>query len=272
MASTGTTVAPVAPNEGTVLLQRVPGLCEAPAIATLLRRSWGSCETAPLDLDRACAHLEVETMERSLGAASGGAQGFLVPRRDGGFRAEIDPEPRCGWKLVSPDARAALRRHRRRFLLCHELAHTVFYERGSAPPHRVVPGDQRQEAFCDELARALLVPRVAAAELPLSPESVVTLQHRYDVSMEIALRSLVAAHGEAVGWLLLWRERSIRIQWTSAEQQLTAEALTAIRSLAERAVRMGKASAHPKTASGPTDAVFLEQRDQVLVTGRRSSV
>ena len=259
---------PHAAPEASVRLERVPPLREAPELARRLRKSWGVGGAAPLDLDAVCRHLGVEIAERPLGAASGGAQGFLVPRHRGGFRAEVDPEPRCGWSLVSPSARAVLRRHRWRFLVCHELAHTVFYEDGPGAPQRMVPGSERQEAFCDELARALLVPRGAAASLPLCPESVLGLQHRYDVSMEIAFRSLVAAHGGAVGWLLLKRDRGIRIQWTSADQGLTAEALAALRSLAGRAVQAGRAVA-PLTDS-PSEAVFVEGRDQVIVTRRLS--
>jgi hypothetical protein len=251
----------------------VPSLDEVPNIARELRQAWGVGCAARLDPNRICDQLGIEVSRSPLGASKGGAQGFLIPKAEGGFRIEVDPEPRNGWHSVSPEIRGALERHRMRFLLCHELAHSVFYEEGPTGPRRIVHGSTQQEAFCDELSRALLVPRDEATALPFSPQSVSMLQRRFDVSMEIALRSAVAAHcAGGVAWLLLQRDEETRIQWTSAERSLTAATLKALRGLAQRAARAGTATTRIAGADRLAHALFLKHRDQVIVTWSRSSL
>lgn len=248
-------------------LDRVPSLERAPFLATALRESWGVGTSAPLDPEEICRNLEIDLVERSLGASAGGAQGFLIPHHGGRFRIEVDPEPPCGWSRVAASAATPLRRHRMRFLTCHELAHTVFYDRsGNGAPTRLVGDSPEQETFCDELARALLVPRGAASELPSDTESVIALQRRYDVSMELALRSVVAAHHGAVAWLLLQRDDGIRIQWTSAARAHTASALGTLKQLARRAARAISVEVKGEDAGGRFEARFLAPRRQVIVT------
>jgi hypothetical protein len=245
----------------------VPNLDEIPSIATGLRTAWGVGTTARLDLESICDRLEIEVAKLSLGASKGGAQGFLIPKAEGGFKIAIDPEPRQGWRGIRSEIRDKLERHRMRFLVCHELAHSVFYEKGPVGPRRLVHGSEQQEAFCDELARALLVPRDAAAALPFHPQSVLTLQHQFDVSMEIALRSSVAAHcAGGVGWLLLQREGEMRVQWTSAERRLTGMVLKALRKLAMRAAHAGTATDYVAGTNRLAHALFLKPREQVIVT------
>lgn len=249
-----------------VQLDHVPEPNEAPNIARALRKAWGARPAGRLDLKRICDRLGVEVSVVSLEVPDGGAQGFLIPRANG-FLIEVDPEPRGGWQSVSPSLRSSLERHRKRFLIAHELAHTLFYEDRPARPRRLVFDSVRQEAFCDELARALLVPQEIAATLPFTPEGVVELQRRFDVSMEVALRSSVASHpGTGIAWLLLQRHDEMRVQWTSADRSLTARALRALRKLATRASRNGSAETGLVAPNRPARALYLPHREQVIVT------
>jgi hypothetical protein len=204
-----------------------------------------------------------------MGVPDGGAQGFLVPQEEGGFRIEVDPEPAGGWKSVAPGLRRSLERHRKRFLVAHELAHTLFFEAGPQGPRRLVLDGARQEEFCDEFARALLVPEEIAAQLPFAPESVVELQRRFDVSIELALRGLAAAH-DGIGWLLVQREDKTLIQWDSAGPNRTARSLGALRKLARRAAQTAGEVTMPLGRDGYGRALHLTGREQAIVTWRRS--
>lgn len=268
MASIRATYGPPDFTPEPLCLDFVPALSEVPDVAGRARRAWGVGPLDRLDLDRVCESLDIEVSVLSLGVPDGGAQGFLVPRAGGRrFRIEVDPEPAGGWGSVAPDLRKALARHRKRFLVGHELAHTLFFAEGPAGPKRVVFDSPRQERFCDETARALLVPRAAAAAIPFAPEGVVALQRRFDVSVEVALRSAVAAHGDGgVAWLLLQRDEQTLVQWTSAERSLTTRALRALRRLAGRAFREEQAEADLVAPNQPARALYLPRREQVIVT------
>ncbi|HEX8688977.1 MAG TPA: ImmA/IrrE family metallo-endopeptidase [Solirubrobacterales bacterium] len=261
-----THVSPPGRPSASIPLDCVPALNEVPEVAREARRSWGVGPTSRLNVERICKRLEIEVAIVSLGVPDGGAQGFLLPRTDGRFLIEVDPEPRNGWPDVAPPLRASLRRHRQRFLIAHELAHTLFYE-GPSGGRRLVMDSPCQELFCDELARALLIPPEVAAELPLTPEGVVEIQRRFDVSMELALRGAVAAHGDSgAAWLLLHRDEKTLIQWTSAHRSLTSRALHALRKLAARAAREGCAVAGVIAPHRRARALYLPRREQVIVT------
>jgi hypothetical protein len=251
-------------------LQRVPELSEIPGIARQARKAWGLRPKTKLDLRRVCDRLDIEVSVVPMEVPDGGAQGFLIPKPVG-FLIEVDPEPREGWQSVAPSLRRQLARHRERFLVAHELAHTLFYEESSTGPRRVVFNSTHQETFCDELARALLVPADASAELPFQPESVVEIQHRFDVSMEVALRSLVEAHREAgVAWLLVQGEAEMQIQWSSVEHRPTPRIVRALRSLASKAAREGCSRATLPAPGSRARAQYLPRRKQVIVTSRPS--
>lgn len=249
-----------------IWLDHVPKPDEVPDLAARLRRNWGLGPDIRLDVEQACANLGIDFEERSLRGCWGGAQGLLLPNRHG-FTIEVDPEPRGGWASVVPPLRSSLRRHRSRFLACHELAHTLFYRPGSAGPERLVFDSSRQEAFCDELARSLLIPPAVAREQFFGPATIVKLQRRFDVSMELAVRSAVAAHaGRRVAWLLLRRGEKTLVQWTSADQGHTARALKSLRGLVERAACSASGSAQSAGAAFKADALFLHSRGQAIVT------
>ncbi len=248
-----------------MLLHYVPEPDEVPAVARKARHAWGLGPASRLDIARVCRLLDIEVSFVSLDVPDGGAQGFLVPRANGRFRIEVDPEPPGGWQSVPPALRRPLARHRKRFLIAHELAHMFFYEDGPAGPQRVVFDSARQEAFCDEFARALLVPGEVAADLPFSPRSAVEIQRRFDVSMEVAVRASVAVHTDkGVAWLLLQRAGKTLVQWTSADRSLTAQALQALRTLAARACQDDSVEALAPIERA--QALHLPKREQVIVT------
>lgn len=246
-------------------LDRVPQPEEVARIAERARRSWGVSSSSRLDIPRVCERLGIEVSVMAMDVPDGGAQGFLIPTTEGRFRIEVDPEPVGGWQSVTPKLRRTLARHRQRFLVAHELAHTLFYTVGSAAPERLVLDSEQQEAFCDDLARALLVPPPVADQTPFTPEGVIALQRRFDVSMEVALRSAVTTHnGNA--WLLLLRSDGLRVQWTSEQRQITARALPGLRQLANAAARDGSAQTSLAGLPLTARAQYLPEREQVIVT------
>jgi Zn-dependent peptidase ImmA (M78 family) len=98
-----------------------------------------------------------------------------------------------------------LRRHRVRFRVAHELAHTLFYWRRGDRPQRHLLDSASQERFCDAFSRALLVPPAVVARMPVNARTIMDLQEIFDVSLEVAARSLATAHpGAFVG---LWFAR-----------------------------------------------------------------
>ncbi len=269
MASTHLPTRPRNTEHQEIRLGQVPEPSEVPDIARRARKAWELRPRAKLDLRRICGNLGIEVSVVSLEVPEGGAQGFLIPR-PGGFLVEIDPEPRGGWQSVPPSLRSQLERHRKRFLIAHELTHTLFYEDHPTGPRRLVPDSPRQESFCDELARTLLVPLDAAAELPFDPQSAVEIQRRFDVSMEVALRGLVAAHRDAgAAWLLLQESDETLVQWTSADRRLTAQAMRGLRGLANRATKDGHSDAALLAPGAHAWARYLPGRAQVIVTCRR---
>lgn len=172
-----------------------------------------------LDLKIVCDAARVSVKEQTLSAARQGQEALLTPLADDRFAVAVDSTPCGGWRTWQ-DARAreAARRHRFRFRVGHELGHTFFYWRDGGRPRRHLLDSVRQERFCDTFSRALLVPPPAAARLPVSNESVLYLQQSYDVSLELAARSLAAAHPAAtVG---LWftptdDDTRLHLQWST---------------------------------------------------------
>lgn len=198
------------------------------SVAAQLRALGGApTPSAPLDVDRLARRLGCTVEDADLAVADGGVEAALLPHpTDDRFLIRVDPTPRRGWAGTPSSLRRSVSRHRRRFRVAHELAHTHFYERSAdGPPHRPNPPSQREEDFCDDLARALLVPPETAEELPATTDSVFRLAAQFDVSLEVAARALSAAHASAEVTLWFWRpERdprsSLLRQWSSVEHSL----------------------------------------------------
>jgi hypothetical protein len=256
-------------------LSQVPPTEAVGPIAHALRSAWGIDDYGVLDLDRALAQSEIEVRCSDLGGAEGGPQGLLIPLSNGGFRIEVDPAPPEGWRGIRGALRDEITRHRMRFVIAHELAHTLFYWRGRGAPERIAKDSESQELFCDALASALLVPRAAAAAAPLRPESVVALHNTYDVSMEVAARALIAAYGDGVGWLMVVPANSGEawVQWGAERSTEAIGPWKVLMRIMERVRRSGAAVAEGRLRwhSGRTTVargLLLPERRQLVVTAR----
>jgi len=240
-----------------IALRSTPPVEHAPAFAELIRRAamGPAAATERLDDDALCRRGGLVLEEATLHAAQGRLEALLFPCAGDRFRVVVDPEPRGGWDRVAPERRAELRRHRLRFRLAHEVGHTLFYDRSAPRPRPLVGTSPTQEAFCDEFARALLIPPVYAATLAPTAISVVDLHARFDVSVELACRALSQAHRGQLDVTLAVTGVSSRptVQWTSRVDGV-GEWAAALRALRRRAVQ----------AAGVT-AIELPHRNQVVV-------
>ena len=174
---------------------------------------------------------------------------LLIPRPDGGFSIVVDPIPKDEDRL-SVD----INRHRNRFRIAHEIGHSFFYDRSFSPPCRLVPVSVKEEIFCDEFASALLIPRSIVAEKAVDPASIFELHKQYDVSVEVAARSLsrVSPNTTIIG--LLWKSHpksgeGMRIVWSAGPRYLPSNAR--LRSaVVDQAATVGKAVATERLSVG----------------------
>ena len=203
-------------------LLAVPGRAGAERVAAEVRRSFLRDPLAPLpDLKSLSRAGRFKVIERTLGGAEGHGEAMLLPAPGNRFHIWVDAEPRGGWDGVPAGVRDDLRRHRFRFRVAHEMAHSFFYSRGRGEPRRLVPDSDAQERFADTFARSLLLPPGAASLAPPTAAGALALQQTYDVSLEVALRSLLLQHPTCVGALLYWHTRSditgatAKVQWSS---------------------------------------------------------
>lgn len=254
-------------------LNVVPPRGAVEAIASALRKSWGFEESEPLELAVLLELADAEVAIEDLGGGDGGPQGLLVPRREGGFRIEVDPSPPEGWRGAPRALQEEVTRHRLRFTVMHEIAHSLFYRREARPPERLVKGSEEQERFCDELASALLVPRSAAMSMPLRPESALALHRAYDVSLEVATRALVGGHDQAVGWLVVLPEDQSEpwVQWGAERTQEAVGPWGLLSRFAEGAEEKPSPRGRLRWRNGQTTiarAIYLAERRQLVVTAR----
>ncbi len=160
--------------------------------ARALRDAGDSPPTEPIDVDALAAALGccVEEVDR---LPEGGIEASLLPHVEcDRFTIRVDPTPRAGWGPTPPEAVRAIRRHRRRFRIAHELAHLFSYaRRAGTGPVRLHPTTPWEETLCDETARALLVPPAALAPLRPSATTPFLIATRFDVSLELAARALL---------------------------------------------------------------------------------
>lgn len=255
-------------------LTEVPPATAVGQIAAALRYNWGVEEDAKLDLSGILKTLGIEMVLSDLGGAEGGPQGLLTPLPEGGYRIEVDPSPPLGWGPASAGLREEVSRHRVRFVAAHELAHTLFYWQGRGGPERLLGDSLEQEHFCDALAAALLVPPTAAAQMALHPRSVVELHHRFDVSIEVAARALIDAHGDGVAWLMIVPDDASEpwVQWGAERSSETVGPWGLLSRLAAK-VRQSETVAEGRLRwrSGRQTLArgqFLVDRRQLVVTAR----
>jgi hypothetical protein len=149
----------------------------------------------------------VEVREAPLGPQ--GREAFIAPAEDA-LRVTINSD------LLSRMPSPTIRRQRSRFRIAHELGHTFFYLRRARRAVRRSPaGSAWEEAFCDEFARRLLVPPPVGH---LAADDLVHLHARYDVSVEVAARSLASAPTRprvAIWWWTADSCATVQQQWST---------------------------------------------------------
>lgn len=233
------------------------------------------------------ARVDVLELAKALGcrvsttriSAGGTVQADLCP--DAGrdlFYLRVDPEPIGGWGEGSPSSRETIARHRLRFRISHELGHTFFYERSRGRgPRRAWRWSSREEEWCDEFARSLLVPATVAKTLPAAAHSVFRLQQRFDVSLEVAARALADAHREASVAVWFWLpgddepRESLLHQWASCETPAIRHWKRS--TMVAKALAGGEATGRIASPSGsarevPATARCGRKRRQVVVVAR----
>lgn len=198
----------------------------------------------------------------------GGPQALLIPKDGDGFDISVDPTPPGGWGNIDPDLRRTLGRHRSRFLIAHELAHSFFFDRTPRErPQRRQPSDPLEERFCDEFARWFLLPIGMVRRQPATAESVFHLHRTFDVSVQLAARALTEVYKDQ-SWITIAIRRPTsgvdlwRLQWSSALSPLrTDEAL-------ERQLT-GSSNPTCQCERADTTSAYDDRRRQLVLAGRR---
>lgn len=254
-------------------LMEVPPLSAASRIAETLRAEWRQPPDSRLDLEGVLDGLGIELLLADLGGGAGGPQGLLTPLKYGGYRIEVDPTlPSAGVADDDP-LQDEIRRHRTRFIIAHELAHTLFYWEGRNGPERLVHDSDEQEQFCDALASTLLVPAASARGLRLHPDSVVSLHRSFDVSIEVAARALIEAHRKGVAWLMVVPDGQEEpwVQWGAERTRDTVSPWRLLTRLADRTKDRPASHGRLRWRGGQTTlarGLYLAKRRQLVVTAR----
>lgn len=220
---------------------------------------------------------QFELTQKTITAAQHDVQGWIFARPRRSFLIEVDNEPPGGWETVPERLREEVGHHRFRFIGCHEIAHSFFFSRQTDTPEQLLPHSSEEEEFCERFAEALLVPPEVVAETARTPEGVVELHRRFDVSLKCAAKALQRIHGPDffVG-LVLNAERVLDepldtyVQWCEPWDYIREEWQRG--ALLKEAVLSGAAS---KTArhyrSGRrlrADAAYWSEYGQAIVTAQ----
>src|SRR5690242_8933369 len=96
------------------------------------------------DFGRVSLHGRLTISQETLSAAAGQDEALLVPLAGDRFAICVDPTPNGGWSRIRPAMRRDLRRHRHRFRVAHEIAHTFFYDRRGNRPRRLIAGSEHE--------------------------------------------------------------------------------------------------------------------------------
>jgi hypothetical protein len=158
--------------------------------AAKTRANLGLAPDEPVDIDAVATELgcRVHVSERPPGS---GVHARLTPGDGDSFEIEVHPAPASGWGGVSGPAREVLAHRRRRYAVAHEISHAehFFERRPGRRPRRRGRSTPREELFCDEFARALLVPEAAVRACPIDATSIHAVRDQFDVSLEVAARA-----------------------------------------------------------------------------------
>lgn len=180
---------------------------DATVVAREIREGLG-LGVQPLDIRACCAAADIEIADAPLGRE--GCEAMLV---SSSRRIVINSD------RLAPIASRDVRRHRWRFRVAHELAHTLFYASDGASLTRLSrPGTASEERFCDDFARCLLVPPPPS---PVDADGLLRLQQRYDVSLELAARSVAASVDAPRVGLWWWQSTHDNTTPVLAEQWAT---------------------------------------------------
>lgn len=149
------------------------------AAVALLASEVRSCGATSVraDIDAIC---KTRSINIRVGEIEGSdIKALLLPRSHGGFFVIIRES-----MILGHDPKIG--NFRVRFLVAHEIAHSLFYAPG-APPKRVFRYTPEEEQFCDDFARVLLVPPEKAAQ-------VVEVSRVFALSEEVEASPRVVAH------------------------------------------------------------------------------
>jgi hypothetical protein len=256
--------------------QTVPPLHHAAELALEIRTGLLGRGRAAMPLrtfEQVCAAGGFQVREARLLPEAGGKQALLIPRPNDSFDICVDPTPKRGWRGLTPVVQRSLHRHRSRFLIGHEIAHSFFFIRDGKAPRRRHSAGRAEEDFCDEFARWLLVPWTAAKNAPTEAGTVLALQRRFDVSLELAARAFSAAAGPDVSVVvgLLGEHDTIAPQWFGNSD--SKRALHLLRSApARQALAEGAAKGLVGGRAGfKVDAEFQRDRRQMVLVAKRST-
>jgi hypothetical protein len=207
----------------TIGLRWIPPLAVADELATAVREEvWG---LGPLDPVPEFGPLLTaggfDLREADLAVDRGGNEALMFPGADGRLHIRVDTRPAQPWGTSCEELRDETRRHRLRFRVAHELAHSFFYERSPTGPRRGRRSTPAEERFCDAFASALLLPAEAVSAAPPSADSVLRLHERFGVSVETAARRLAELQPSVDVTVGFWPEHehqvpaTVRVQWAT---------------------------------------------------------
>lgn len=173
------------------------------------------------DVDRLCQLGGFSYRSVPLESKSGGHEALLVPRVAGGFEIFVDPCPSVEVGERSRARHGSLWRRRLRFRVAHEIGHSFFYDRRFRPARRLLPATDAEEVFCDLFASALLLPQGAVEGAPLTPDAVIKLADKFDVSVEATGRAFARCREGTSVWGLRLSQRgqssvkTFEVLWSS---------------------------------------------------------
>jgi hypothetical protein len=208
--------APGVPSAGwpLSLLRKVPSCSVAHELAAQVRSTVGASARERLDIEAVVEAGGFVVDDVRMNATSGGCRGLLQPALRHGFRICVDPSPLSG----------GARRRRRAFVIAHEIGHSFFYDRARQRPTRLQPaGSRAEERFCNQFARALLLPPEWLGALKPRADLVFTIADQYDVSAETTARSLAASHPARPFVALAYWTRSdceLTLQWSGGQPEI----------------------------------------------------
>jgi len=161
---------------------------------------------------------------------------FLVPRGGTGFDVIV----RQGL-----GASRDVERRRLRFALAHEIGHSFFFDRTYNPHIRASAWTQEEETFCNEFARALLVPAPFVRALPVQLSSIRAVRERFDVSLQVAANAFASTFPDVSVVALMELDhaikgRALRIAWSAGSRFIPTNARLGS-TIAERAWDRGAA-------------------------------